>query len=223
MILSEQDINGIGMTSRRTRERLIRRLEEQGISDERVLDVMLNMPRHLFVDEALSHRAYEDTALPIGQGQTISQPYSVARMTQLLLNGGELERVLEIGTGCGYQTAILSRLVKRVYSVERINKLLIGAKQRFRALKLHNIQARHTDGGWGWEQNGPYDGIIVTAAPEEIPQSLLEQLAIGGRLVIPVGGQGADQTLAIITRTESGYEREDSERVSFVPMLGGQV
>ena len=210
------------MTSRRTRERLVNRLREKGIANEQVLDVISNTPRHLFVDEAIASRAYEDTALPIGHGQTISQPYIVARMTELLLPDGEAPgKVLEVGTGCGYQTAILSRMVGKVYTVERIKALLLQARTRFRQLRLRNIQARHTDGGWGWEQYGPYEGIIVTAAPEKVPQSLLEQLDIGGRLVIPVGRQGDTQILSVIIRTEAGYEREDFEAVSFVPLLGG--
>lgn len=210
------------MTSRRTRERLVNRLREKGIANEQVLDVISNTPRHLFVDEAIASRAYEDTALPIGHGQTISQPYIVARMTELLLSDGEAPgKVLEVGTGCGYQTAILSRMVGKVYTVERIKALLLQARTRFRQLRLRNIQARHTDGGWGWEQYGPYEGIIVTAAPEKVPQSLLEQLDIGGRLVIPVGRQGDTQILSVIIRTEAGYEREDFEAVSFVPLLGG--
>jgi protein-L-isoaspartate(D-aspartate) O-methyltransferase len=220
-VLSEKDIKGIGMTSQRTRERLVQRLREKGIANEQVLDVISQTPRHLFVDEAIASRAYEDTALPIGHGQTISQPYIVARMTELLLSDKVPARVLEVGTGCGYQSAILSQLVDKVYTVERIKALMLQARSRFRQLRLRNIQARHTDGGWGWEQYACYDGIIVTAAPEKIPQSLLEQLEIGGKLVIPVGRQGGAQILSVIVRTEAGYEREDFEAVSFVPLLGG--
>ncbi len=220
-MLSEKDINGIGMTSRRTRERLVNRLRDKGIHNEQVLDAIRNTPRHLFVDEAIASRAYEDTPLPIGHGQTISQPYIVARMTELLLGDRPPVRVLEVGTGCGYQSAILSQLVDRVFTVERIQALLQQARKRFRQLRLYNIQARHTDGGWGWEQHAPFEGIIVTAAPERIPQALLEQLDVGGRLVIPVGAQGGAQTLCVIHRTPSGFEREDHEAVSFVPLLGG--
>ena len=221
-MITESMIRGIGMTSQRTRDRLIRRLREEGITNAAVLDAMLSTPRHLFVDEALSSRAYEDTALPIGDGQTISQPYIVARMTELLLGDNNPEKVLEIGTGCGYQTTILSQLVSSVYTVERILPLLQQARKRFRMLKLNNVRSKQSDGTWGWKENAPYDGIIVTAAPAEIPKALLEQLKPQGRLVIPVGSRGG-QTLAVITRTSTGFEREDFERVSFVPLVGGDV
>lgn len=220
-MITENMIRGIGMTSQRTRERLINRLREEGVSNNSVLDVMLSTPRHLFVDEALSSRAYEDTALPIGEGQTISQPYIVARMTELLMGNNNPESVLEIGTGCGYQTSILAQLVSKVYSVERILPLLQQARKRFRSLKFNNIRSKLSDGTWGWKENAPYDGIIVTAAPAEIPPALLEQLKQGGRLVIPVGTRGVQQ-LCVITRTLEGYEREDFERVSFVPLIGGE-
>lgn len=220
-MITENMIRGIGMTSQRTRERLINRLREEGISNNSVLDVMLSTPRHLFVDEALSSRAYEDTALPIGEGQTISQPYIVARMTELLIGNKSPESVLEIGTGCGYQTAILAQLIPKVYSVERILPLLQQARKMFRSLKLHNIRSKLSDGSWGWKENAPYDGIIVTAAPAEIPRALLEQLKQGGRLVIPVGTRGVQQ-LCVITRTLEGYEREDFESVSFVPLISGE-
>jgi len=183
------DLNGIGMTSQRTRERLIQRLVDQGIDNHQVLDVIRTTPRHLFLDEAMAHRAYEDVALPIGFQQTLSQPYIVARMTELLLEGGAPERVLEIGTGSGYQTAILAQLVDEVYSVERIKPLQQKARQRIRQLKLRNVQMNHADGGMGWAERGPFDGILAAAAPESIPQELLQQLAPGGRLVIPVGGE----------------------------------
>lgn len=220
-MITENMIRGIGMTSQRTRDRLINRLREEGISNTSVLDVMLSTPRHLFVDEALSSRAYEDTALPIGEGQTISQPYIVARMTELLIGNNSPESVLEIGTGCGYQTSILAQLIPKVYSVERVLPLLQQARKRFRSLNLHNIRSKHSDGTWGWKENAPYDGIIVTAAPAEIPRALLEQLKQGGRLVIPVGTRGIQQ-LCVITRTLEGYEREDFEQVSFVPLIGGE-
>jgi len=213
---------GIGMTSERTRERLVRRLVEEGIRDQRVLEVMRNTPRHLFVDEALASRAYEDTALPIGHGQTISQPYIVARMTEALVAAGPLDRVLEVGTGCGYQTAVLAPLVRRVYTVERIQPLLEQAKQRFRVLKLRNIQARYADGGLGLPEYGPYDAILVSAAPAGIPKALVAQLRPGGRMVLPVG-QGEQQVLVLVLKQEEGYETRILERVIFVPLLEGLV
>ena len=213
-------VQGIGMTSQRTRERLIQRLQEEGIRDARVLGSLRATPRHLFVDEALSSRAYEDTALPIGNGQTISQPYIVARMTEVLLATGALENVLEIGTGSGYQTAILAPLVRRVYTVERVQVLLEQARRRFQQLRLRNIVTKHVDGGLGLPEYAPFDGIIVTAAPAGIPRVLVEQLRPGGRMVLPVG-QADEQALVAVVRTETGYEREMLERVSFVPLLGG--
>jgi len=212
---------GIGMTSQRTRDRLISRLEREGIKSVEVLDAMRATPRHIFVDEALASRAYEDTALPIGYSQTISQPYIVARMTETLLQSGPLNKVLEIGTGSGYQAAILSLLVKEVYSVERIEPLLRQARARFQELKLRNIRLQFDDGTLGWPEYGPYDGIIATAAPVEVPMPLLEQLTIGGRLIIPIGKQGT-QKLMLYTRTHEGVEEEFIEQVSFVPMLSGQ-
>lgn len=211
---------GIGMTSQRTRERLVERLRAEGVSDPRVLERILNTPRHLFVDEALASRAYEDTALPIGKNQTISQPYIVARMTEALIEGGPLENVLEIGTGSGYQTAILAPLVKRVYTVERIEALLTLARSRFRTLKLMNVRTRHADGIEGWPYYAPFDGIIVTAAPEGIPLGLVEQLRPGGRMVLPIGTR-QEQALVRVTRTQDGHHKELLERVIFVPMLGG--
>jgi len=213
-------LRGIGMTSQRTRDRLISRLQEMGINDTRVLEVIRDTPRHIFVDEALASRAYEDTALPIGFGQTISQPYMVARMTEVLLSGCPLRRVLEIGTGSGYQAAILARLVPEVYTVERIGALLDRTRIRLRELGLRNIRSKHSDGSAGWPEYAPYDGIIATAAPSEIPSELFSQLAVGGRLVIPVGGQGRQQ-LSVITRQIDGFEQKDLEAVSFVPMLAG--
>jgi len=212
---------GIGMTSQRTRDRLISRLESEGVKSVEVLDAMRATPRHIFVDEALASRAYEDTALPIGYSQTISQPYIVARMTETLLQSGPLNKVLEIGTGSGYQTAILSLLVKEVYSVERIEPLLRQARARFQELKLRNIRLQFDDGTLGWPEYGPYDGIIATAAPVEVPMPLLEQLTLGGRLIIPIGKQGT-QKLMLYTRTHEGVEEEFIEQVSFVPMLSGQ-
>jgi len=218
----DMDLQGIGMTSRRTRERLAQRLRDQGICSENVLNTLVDTPRHIFIDEALSHRAYEDTALPIGYNQTISQPYIVARMTELLLEAGPLDTVLEVGTGSGYQTAILAQLVDQVFSVERIRPLQEKARKRLQRLKLHNVMLRHTDGGMGWPDKAPFDGILVTAAPREVPRELLEQLSIGGRLVIPVGDE--HQTLKRITRTsEAEFETEVLESVRFVPLLGGTV
>ncbi|MBL4780944.1 MAG: protein-L-isoaspartate(D-aspartate) O-methyltransferase [Porticoccaceae bacterium] len=210
------------MTSQRTRERLVQRLKDQGICDQKVLDVIRVTPRHLFLDEALSHRAYEDTALPIGHAQTISQPYIVALMTQILLSRGPLNRVLEIGTGSGYQAAVLAQLVGEVYSVERIKPLLIKARNLFRQLRLRNIVTAHSDGGVGWSENAPYDAIIATAAPEQVPDELLYQLAPGGLLVIPVG-TGEHQELRVISRLGNSqkFEEEVIERVRFVPLLGG--
>jgi protein-L-isoaspartate(D-aspartate) O-methyltransferase len=212
---------GIGMTSQRTRDRLISRLREQGIQSIEVLSVMRELPRHVFVDEALASRAYEDTALPIGQGQTISQPFIVAKMTQILLEGMPKKKVLEVGTGSGYQTAVLSRLIDRVFSVERIAPLQNQARERFYQLKLNNIRLKHSDGNWGWPDNAPYDGIIVTCAPEQVPKELLNQLAPGGRLVIPVGG--AEQSLRVIDRNGTTFEETVLDPVSFVPLLSGQI
>lgn len=217
-----QSLQGIGMTSSRTRERMINRLMEQGIRSNKVLDVIRNTPRHIFMDEALASRAYEDTALPIGYNQTISQPYIVAKMTELLLaSSGRLAKVLEIGTGCGYQTAILAQLVDHVYSVERIAPLQKKAKDRLWDLKLKNVSYKHSDGGWGWPDYAPYDGILVAAAPPEIPEMLLQQMAVGGVMVIPVG-KGDSQQLQRVTRTESGYEVENLEPVIFVPFQSGR-
>lgn len=215
------DLIGTGMTSPRARERMVNRLLEQGINDLSVIDVMRRTPRHIFLDEALAHRAYEDTSLPIGHGQTLSQPYIVARMTEVLLARGPLGKVLEIGTGSGYQTAVLAQLVGQVYSMERIKALQDKARIRLNLLKLHNVRLRHTDGGLGWpEDSGGFDGIIATAAPMGVPKALISQLAEGGRLVIPVGG-GEVQDLLLITRRGEGHETQVLEQVRFVPMLGG--
>jgi protein-L-isoaspartate(D-aspartate) O-methyltransferase len=210
------------MTSQRTRERLIQRLRDEGIQNQTVLEVVRNTPRHIFVDEALASRAYEDTALPIGQGQTISQPFIVARMTELLLEGGPLETVLEVGTGSGYQTAILSKLVKRVYSVERIKSLQLAARKRFQELHLRNIRLHHRDGGMGLPEYAPFDGILVTAAPEGIPRALVDQLKLGGRMILPIGSR-SEQVLVRVTRTKNGYDKELLEQVVFVPLLGGTL
>ena len=207
------------MTSQRTRDRLVQRLRSEGIKNPAVLESIGTTPRHLFVDEALASRAYEDTALPIGCGQTISQPYIVARMTELLLEV-EPRKVLEVGTGSGYQAAILAALVDKVYSTERIGTLASQARQRFRKLGYRNVRVQHSDGTCGWPQFGPFDAIIVTAGGGDIPKPLLEQLAVGGRLVMPLGGR-TEQTLVTVTRTPMAYEREDFEPVIFVPLIGG--
>ncbi len=211
---------GIGMTSQRTRERLVQRLVDAGITHQGVLDAMRSLPRHLFVDEALASRAYEDSSLPIGHGQTISQPYTVARMTEALLEGGPRARVLEIGTGSGFQTAVLASVVRRVYSLERVAALHEMAARRLRLLKLRNVRLRHGDGHLGWSEYAPFDGILVTAAPEGIPRALVNQLASEGCMVLPIGRQG-QQVLVRVTRTESGYEHEILDSVIFVPLLGG--
>jgi protein-L-isoaspartate(D-aspartate) O-methyltransferase len=211
------------MTSQRTRDRLVDRLREKGIKNERVLEVMRTTPRHLFVDEAMAHRAYEDTALPIGHGQTISQPYIVARMTEVLLEKGVPDVVLEVGTGSGYQSAVLSRLVPKVYTVERISALLQKARDAHRKLGLMNVFSKHSDGSWGWAPNAPYSAIMVTAAPKEVPPGLLEQLTVGGRMIIPVGSTGGVQELKLYTRTAEGIEEKTLELVSFVPLLDGAI
>jgi protein-L-isoaspartate(D-aspartate) O-methyltransferase len=211
---------GIGMTSLRTRERLIQRLTEQGIRDPRVLDRIRNVPRHLFVDEALASRAYEDTALPIGFGQTISQPYVVARMTEAVTVGGTPKKVLEIGTGCGYQTAVLAPLVGRLYSIERIEALLARAKERIRELGIRNVKFKHGDGSEGWPSQKPFNAILLAAAPHAIPQKLLDQLADRGRLVAPVGPEGRQELLRV-TRRGDQFLQERLGFVSFVPLLGG--
>ncbi|RLA29241.1 MAG: protein-L-isoaspartate(D-aspartate) O-methyltransferase [Gammaproteobacteria bacterium] len=212
------------MTSARTRERLVQRLLDNGISNLQILDRIRSVPRHLFVDEALQSRAYEDSALPIGYGQTISQPYIVALMTQALLDGVNpsqpLQKVLEVGTGCGYQTAILSPLVRQIFTIERIRDLMIDTRTRLAELGFQNIRFRHGDGMKGWPGQAPFDGILVAAAPAGIPQKLLDQLAVGGRLIIPVGPAGR-QDLIRVTRTEAGLEQESLCTVSFVPLLEG--
>jgi len=212
-------ISGIGMTSQRTRERMLTRLREQGVKDEVVLTAIGSIARHIFVDEALSSRAYEDVSLPIGFGQTISQPYIVARMTEILRAGKPLGKVLEIGTGCGYQTSVLSKIAKEVYSVERISPLLMKARGHLRELRMSNIKLKHADGIMGLPDLAPFDGIMVTAAASHIPDDLLQQLAVGGRMVIPVGTD--EQTLYLIERTPTDYLKTKLEAVKFVPLLGG--
>ena len=212
--------HGYGMTSLRTRQRLIKQLQEAGIREQNVLDTLLNVPRHWFVDEALATRAYENTALPIGFGQTISQPYTVARMTELLLADQARPRVLEIGTGSGYHTSVLASLVEHVFSVERIGKLLDRARERLRELGLNNVRLKYDDGLLGWPRYAPFDGIIVTAAADAVPEGLLEQLRQGGRLVMPIG-RGTVQELTVFERKAFGMETRPIEKVNFVPLLGG--
>lgn len=208
------------MTSQRSRDRLVIQLREMGIRSESVLASIRSTPRHIFVDEALASRAYDNTALPIGHNQTISQPYIVARMTEALLETGEPDKVLEIGTGCGYQTAILAQFARQVYSIERIKALLASARERFQSLNYRNIKSIYGDGGQGWPENAPYQGILVTAAPAKVPETLLSQLAVGGRLIIPIGHSG-QQKLLSITRTDDGYVEKHLDGVSFVPLRTG--
>ena len=210
---------GIGMTSQRTRERLIQRLMDQGITRFEVLEAIRSVPRHLFVDEALAHRSYEDTALPIGYGQTLSQPYVVARMSELALAQGRPKKVLELGSGSGYQTAILASLVDEICAIERIKPLLERARKQLRALRVRNVRLRHGDGLDGWASEAPFDLILGAAAPEQLPTQLLEQLATGGRLILPVGGER--QQLMMVTATTEGYVEEVIEEVNFVPMVRG--
>lgn len=217
--MPSQQFLGIGMTSQRTRERLVQRLMDKGIRNHQVLEVIRNLPRHIFVDEALSSRAYEDTALPIGFGQTISQPYVVARMTEAVLEVSP-RKVLEIGSGCGYQSAVLASLVPELYSIERIGGLYEKARRNLRSLKLNNVRLRHADGYQGWPAQAPFDAILAAAAPSEIPEALLQQLAEGGRLIIPVGRNGQQQLLSIM-RQGNEFNKEVLEMVSFVPMLSG--
>ena len=208
------------MTSQGTRDRLVQTLRKEGIKDERVLKAITQVPRHQFVDEALSSRAYENTALPIGQSQTISQPWIVARMTEALLDGGKLEKVLEVGTGSGYQAAVLAHLVSTVFTVERIDELLKLARRRFHALRLNNIYVRYADGHLGWSSQAPFDGIMVTAAGRSVPKELLEQLGDGGLLVMPIE-KGGQQRLIKVRRSDDGFEETDLGAVVFVPLLSG--
>ena len=210
---------GIGMTSQRTRERLIQRLMDQGITRFEVLEAIRSVPRHLFVDEALAHRSYEDTALPIGYGQTLSQPYVVARMSELALAQGRPKKVLELGSGSGYQTAILASLVDEICAIERIKPLLERARKQLRALRVRNVRLRHGDGLDGWASEAPFDLILGAAAPEHLPSQLLEQLAPGGRLILPVGGER--QQLMRVTATPEGFVEEVIEEVHFVPLVRG--
>ncbi len=217
--VNHSDLVGIGMTSRRTRERLVAYLEKQGIAHPEVLDAIAATPRHIFLEEALAHRAYEDVALPIGHGQTISQPLIVALMTATLLNVAR-PRVLEVGTGSGYQTAILAGLCRRVFSIERIDALVRQARERFRVLSIGNVVTKLGDGYLGWPEQAPFDGILVTAAPRRVPQVLLEQLGPGGRMVLPVGG-GEAQELRVIDQVADGFQEDVVRPVRFVPLLKG--
>ncbi len=208
------------MTSQRSRDRLVEQLSDMGIKSEIVLEALRSTPRHIFVDEALASRAYDNTALPIGYNQTISQPYIVARMTEALLEAGDLDRVLEIGTGCGYQTAILAQFARRVYSIERIEALLAGARERFHTLSYRNIRAKYGDGNKGWPEHAPFQGILVSAAPAKIPEALMEQLAVGGRIIIPISHSGGQKLLSVV-RTRTGFVEKNLDPVSFVPMRTG--
>jgi protein-L-isoaspartate(D-aspartate) O-methyltransferase len=218
--MADTRLAGIGMTSARTRDRLVQRLREQGIANPGVLERIRNVPRHIFVDEALGSRAYEDTALPIGFGQTISQPFIVARMTESLLEGGSMSNVLEVGTGCGYQTAVLAPLVTHLNTIERIEPLLARARERLKELGIRNVRFRHGDGALGWKAHAPFDGILVAAAPLTVPEALIKQLKVGGRLLVPIGPEG-EQELVRFTRREQRVERESLGAVAFVPLLGG--
>jgi len=212
--------SGIGMTSQRTRMRMVERLRSQGITDEVVLAAMGEVPRHIFVDEALASRAYEDMSLPLGFGQTISSPYTVARMLELLRNTHSLDKVLEIGTGCGYQAAVLSRLSREVYSIERLAPLLMKARRHLRDAKAHNVRVRNADGQLGMPEHAPFDGIVVAAAATHVPEQLKEQLAPGGKLVIPLTSRGK-QSLHVIEKTSTGYKDNKIEDACFVPLLPG--
>ncbi|ALO34006.1 protein-L-isoaspartate O-methyltransferase [Colwellia sp. MT41] len=211
----------IGGKSRRSGELLAKKLQSEGISNTAVLQAIAQSPRHIFVPEILAHKAYDNTALPIGQGQTISQPYIVAKMSELLLAAGRPKSILEIGTGSGYQTSILAQLTDKVFSVERIKALQWQAKQCLRAMDLHNVAMKHGDGWQGWQSKGPFEAIIVTAAPASVPPALLSQLADGGRLIIPVGEQS--QILKIITRDGDTFNEEQVEAVRFVPLVPGDL
>jgi protein-L-isoaspartate(D-aspartate) O-methyltransferase len=211
--------DGIGMTSERTRLRMVENLRKEGITDERVLNAMAEIPRHLFVDEGIASRAYEDVALPIGHGQTISSPTIVAEMTQLLLEKEPMRKVLEIGTGCGYQTAVLGKLVKEVYTLERIAPLMDKARRHLRDLRYYNIRYKHADGHGGYPEGGPYDGILMAASATHVPEALKQQLAVGGRMVLPVGTD--DQWLWVVDRTDKGFVEQKRAAVRFVPLLPG--
>ncbi|SIT65812.1 protein-L-isoaspartate(D-aspartate) O-methyltransferase [Ectothiorhodosinus mongolicus] len=220
--MSASPTSGLGMTSQRSRDRMVRQLKDMGIHDARVLEVMRTTPRHLFVEEGLAHRAYDNTPLPIGYEQTISQPYIVARMTEACLQRGQPQKVLEIGTGSGYQAAVLAQLVPRVVSLERIRPLQRQAREVLNVLKLDNVSLRHVDGFGGWPEDAPYDVILLTAAPVEVPAALLDQLTLGGQLLAPVGAAGR-QNLIRLVKTDQGFEKQDLGAVSFVPLLPGAI
>ncbi|HET6263328.1 MAG TPA: protein-L-isoaspartate(D-aspartate) O-methyltransferase [Usitatibacter sp.] len=217
--MSARDSDGIGMTSGRTRLRMIEALRREGVTDERVLNAMTEIPRHLFVEEGIASRAYEDVPLPIGHGQTISSPTIVGMMTQLLLEKQPMNKVLEVGTGCGYQTAVLARLVKEVYTLERIAPLMDKARRNLRDLRFYNVRFKHVDGHGGYPEGAPFDGILAAASATHVPQALKEQLAIGGRMVLPVGTE--DQWLYTVDRTDKGFVEQKREAVRFVPLLPG--
>ena len=222
--MNELNIQGVGMTSQRTRDRLIDRLQQKGITHPDVLRVMRLVPRHLFVDEAMASRSYEDSSFPIGHGQTISQPYIVARMTELLMESESLENILEVGTGSGYQAAVLGGLVKNLHTVEVIPELYRQSRDLLYKVGYRNIRTHLSDGSWGWADAAPYDAIMVTAAPDELPSALIQQLKVGGRLVIPVGAQNGEQVLQVVTRnSESNYSVENHESVVFVPLVSKKV
>ena len=219
-----RNLAGIGMTSQRTRARMVERLREQGIADARVLEAMAGVPRHLFVEEALASRAYEDSALPIGFGQTISQPYVVALMIEFLIRERQLGKVLEVGTGCGYQAAVLASLAAEVYSVERIRELLERARANLRELRLKNLRLAHGDGAAGLAKAAPFDSIILAAAATEMPQALLHQLARGGRMILPLREARADaQRLVLVERSRLGYSELALDTVRFVPLQAGKA
>lgn len=221
--LNERQLSGIGMTSARARQRMIERLKARGIDDEPLLNIIASTPRHLFVDEALAHRAYDDSALPIGFGQTLSNSYTVARMTSLARSSSSMEKVLEIGSGSGYQTVILAQVSGVVWSVERIAELQRKAQDRCHSLQIRNVRFRVADGHWGWAEQGPYDAIVCTAAPESVPQALLDQLSPeGGVLIIPVGDQ-QQQRLLRCTRVGDNFQQEDIEEAFFVPLIATQA
>ncbi|HUW36255.1 MAG TPA: protein-L-isoaspartate(D-aspartate) O-methyltransferase [Rhodocyclaceae bacterium] len=219
--MNASSLRGIGMTSQRTRDRMIERLREQGIANERVLAAIAAVPRHIFVEEALASRAYEDTALPLGFQQTISQPYVVARMVELLIAGRELGKTLEVGAGCGYQAAVLAMLTRDLYAVERIEPLLTKARKHLGQLRLTHVRLKHADGHWGLPEAAPFDTIIVAAAASRAPQALLDQLAPGGRMVLPLGGASGEQSLSLIERNADGFAQTRFDAVRFVPLLAG--
>ena len=219
--MSGMRYSGIGMTSQRTRNRLIERLRADGITDEVALAAMNAVPRHIFVDEALASRAYDNVSLPLGFGQTISQPYIVARMIEIMRDGRQMNRVLEIGTGCGYQAAVLAQLVRAVYSIERVQPLYERAADLLKDLGAGNVRLRYGDGNAGWPEAAPFDGIIMAAAATHVPPMLLGQLAVGGRMVLPLGAQG--QTLCLIERDAQGFRQSMLEAVHFVPLLMGKT